>query len=113
MSNYWKSHSTVQMIIYHITNGKLKYVTLVKMNGNHTFVVPKKWHEVKLQDFQYKINNNILVTIPSWQKLIKIDSGVCSYRKEQSEKYTICFCHVQRSKLLERIKRMAQHQCQH
>ena len=59
------------------------------MNGNHTFVVPKKWHEVKLQDFQYKINNNILVTIPSWQKLIKIDSGVCSYCKEQPEKYTI------------------------
>ena len=26
------------------------------------FLSTKKWHEVKLQDFQYKINNNILVT---------------------------------------------------
>ena len=26
------------------------------------FLSTKKWHEVKLRDFQYKINNNILVT---------------------------------------------------
>ena len=34
-------------------------------------------------------------------KINKIDSGVCSYCKEQPEKYTICF--VQRSNTLERI----------
>ena len=40
----------------------------------------------KFQDFQYKINNNILVTNSFLAKINKIDSGVCSYCKEQPEK---------------------------
>ena len=39
----------------------------------------KKWHEVKLRDFQYKINNNTLVTNSFLAKINKIHSGVCSY----------------------------------
>ena len=50
------------------------------------FLSTKKWHEVKLRDFQYKINNNILVTNSFLAKINKIDSGVCSYCKEQPEK---------------------------
>ena len=54
------------------------------MNGNFTFVVPKMARS-KLRDFQYKINNNILVTNSFLAKIHKIDSGVCSYCKEQPE----------------------------
>ena len=50
------------------------------------FLSTQKWHEVKLRDFQYKINNNILVTNSFLVKTNKIDSGVCSYYKEQPEK---------------------------
>ena len=57
------------------------------------FLSTKKWHEVKFRDFQYTINNNILVTNSF---LAKINGGVCSYCKEKPEKYTICFYHVQR-----------------
>ena len=45
----------------------------------------KKWHEVKLQDFQYKINNHILVKSSFLAKINKNDSGVCSFCKEQPE----------------------------
>ena len=50
------------------------------------FLSTKKWHEVKLRDFQYKINNTILVTNSFLAKINKIDSGVCSYCKDQPEK---------------------------
>ena len=50
------------------------------------FLSSKKWHEAKLRDFQYKMNNNILGTNLFLAKTNKIDSGVCSYCKEQPEK---------------------------
>ena len=50
------------------------------------FLSTKKQHEVNLRDFHYKINNNILVTNSFLAKINKIDSGVCSYCKEQPEK---------------------------
>ena len=40
------------------------------------FLSTKKWHEVKLRDFQYKINNNILVTNYFLTKINKFDNGV-------------------------------------
>ena len=46
----------------------------------------KHWHEVQIRDFQYKINNKILVTNSFLFKINKIDSEVCSYCREQPEK---------------------------
>ena len=54
------------------------------------FLSTKKWHEVKVRDFQYNINNNILVTNTFLAKIYKFDIGVCSYCKEQPEKNTTC-----------------------
>ena len=50
------------------------------------FLNIKQCHEVKLRDFQYKINNKILVTNSFLFKINKIDSDVCSYCREQPEK---------------------------
>ena len=46
----------------------------------------KQLHEVKLRDFQYKINNKILVTNSFLFKINKIDSPICTYCREHSEK---------------------------
>ena len=40
------------------------------------FLSIKKWHEVKLRDFQYNINNYILVTITFLAKIYKFGIGV-------------------------------------
>ena len=45
----------------------------------------KHWHEVQIRDFQYKINNKILVTNSFLARINKIDSGMCSYCNEQPE----------------------------
>lgn len=50
------------------------------------FLNIKKWHDVKIRDFQYKINNKILVTNSFLAKIKKIDSEICTYCKEQPEK---------------------------
>ena len=50
------------------------------------FLNIKQWHEVKIRDFQYKINNKILVTNSFLAKINKIDSELCTYCKEQPEK---------------------------
>ena len=55
------------------------------------FLNIKQWHEVKFCDFQYKINNKILVINSFLFKINKIDSEECSYCKEQPEKFIICF----------------------
>ena len=46
------------------------------------FLNIKQWHEVKIRDFQYKINNKILVTYSFLAKINKIDSDLCTYCKE-------------------------------
>ena len=46
----------------------------------------KKWHEVKIRDFQYIINYKILVANSFLAKIKKIDSELCIYYKEQPEK---------------------------
>ena len=42
--------------------------------------------EVKIRDFQYKINNKILVTNSFLAKINKVDSELCTYCKEQPDK---------------------------
>lgn len=51
----------------------------------------RKNKEVKLQDFQYKINNKILVTNSFLCKIGKIDSNLCSFCKEHPEKINHLF----------------------
>ena len=46
----------------------------------------KQWHEVKLRDFQYNINNKILVTNSFLFEINKIDCEKCPYCMEQPEK---------------------------
>lgn len=46
----------------------------------------KSFHETKLRDFQYKINNKILVTNSFLFKINKIDNQACSYCNEHPEK---------------------------
>ena len=50
------------------------------------FLNVRQWHEVKLRDFQYKINNKILVTNSFLFKINKIGSDVYNYCREQPEK---------------------------
>ena len=50
--------------------------------------------KVQIRDCQYKIKNKILVTNSFIFKINKIDSEVCSYCREQPEKYTIYSWHV-------------------
>ena len=46
----------------------------------------KHWHEVKIRDFQYKIDNKIFVTNSFLHKIKKIDNGNCTYCMEHPEK---------------------------
>ena len=50
------------------------------------FSTIQKLNEVKLRDFQYKINNKILVTNSFLFEINKIDNEMCSYCQEQPEK---------------------------
>ena len=45
-----------------------------------------KFREVKLQDFQFKMNNKILITNYFLWKIGKINNNLCSYCKEHPEK---------------------------
>ena len=55
-------------------------------------------HETKLRDFQYKINNTILVTNSFLYKINKIDNLACSYCGEQPIKFIIYFFDAQEQK---------------
>ena len=50
----------------------------------HSYITNIK--EIKLRDFQYKINNKILVTNSFLRKINRIDSGLCTYCNEKEEK---------------------------
>ena len=50
-----------------------------------------KFREVKLQDFQFKINNKILITNYFLWKIGKINNNLCSYCKEHPEKINHLF----------------------
>ena len=83
-------------IFYEIFVGVNEYIPQEKWQaeiGNITenewklyFLNIKQCHEVKLRDFQYKINNKILVANSFPFKINKIDSDVCNYCREQPEK---------------------------
>ena len=55
-----------------------------------------KVREIKLKDFQYKINNKILVTNSFLRNINKIDSNLCSYCQLQEEaiKHLFLECQV-------------------
>ena len=50
----------------------------------HSYITHIK--EIKLRDFQYKINSKILVTNSFLRKINRIDSGLCTYCNENEEK---------------------------
>lgn len=56
-----------------------------EMEWNNFYLVIKSLKEVKLKDFQYKINNKILVTKSFLHKINKIDENSCAYCGQQSE----------------------------
>ena len=58
----------------------------------------KLFHKIKLHDFQYKINNKILVTNSFLYKINKTDNLACSYRGEQPEKIHHLFLRCPRVK---------------
>ena len=58
----------------------------------------KLFHETKLRDFQYKINNKILVTNSFLYKINKTDNLSCSYCGEQPEKIHHLFLRCPRVK---------------
>ena len=58
----------------------------------------KLFHETKLRDFQYKINNKILVTNSFLYKINKTDNLACSYCGEQPEKNRHLFLRCPRVK---------------
>lgn len=57
-----------------------------KEDWNNYNMVLNDINEIKLRDFQYKINNKILVTKSFLFKIKKIDSNLCVYCNEHSEK---------------------------
>ena len=58
----------------------------------------KLFHERKLRDFQYKINNKILVTNSFLFKINKTDNLACSYCGEQPEKKSSSISSMPKSK---------------
>ena len=53
-------------------------------------------NEIKLRDFQFKINNKILVTNSFLYKINKIDNYLCSYCQKETESilYLLFGCDV-------------------
>ena len=67
---------------------------------------------MKLRDFQYKVNNKILVTNSFLFKINKIDSAVCTYCMEQLEKNISSVSVVPKGqKILEGTKGMSLYTC--
>ena len=46
---------------------------------NNNYIMTKNIKEVKLQEFQFKVNNHILVTISFLLKIKKVDNDSCSF----------------------------------
>jgi hypothetical protein len=55
--------------------------------------------EIKLKDFQFKINNKILVTKSFLFKINKVQSSMCSYCNERDETIYHLFCECEHIKL--------------
>ena len=52
----------------------------------HSYTCITNIKEIKLRDFQYKINNKILMTNSFLRKINRIDNGLCTYCNENEEK---------------------------
>ena len=82
-------------IFYDILVGVNEYIPQAKWQAKMVDTGEEKWkmyyrtlklfHETKLRDFQYKINNKILVTNSFLFKINKTDNLACSYCNEQPE----------------------------
>ena len=59
------------------------YINDQEWKGNNTNI--NDLNEVTLKDFQFKINNKILVTKTSLHKIRKVDDNLCSYCKREPE----------------------------
>lgn len=52
-------------------------------------------NDMKLRDFQFKINHKILVTKSFLYKIKKTQNNICSYCKKESESIIHLFCHCE------------------
>ena len=70
----------------HITNEEQ-----IKVNSSLKYI-----NEIKLRDFQFKINNKILVTNSFLHKINKIDNNLCSYCQKETESifHLLCTCDI-------------------
>ena len=95
-------------IFYDILVGVNEYIPQAKWQTEMGAIGEEEWkmyhrtlklfHEIKLRDFQYKINNKILVTNSFLYKINKTDNLACSYCGEQSEKIHHLFLRCPRVK---------------
>ena len=95
-------------IFYDILVGVNEYIPQAKWQTEMGAIGEEKWkmyhrtiklfHEIKLRDFQYKINNKILVTNSFLYKINKTDNLACSYCGEQPEKIHHLFLRCPRVK---------------
>ena len=70
----------------HITNEEQN-----KVNSSLKYI-----NEIKLRDFQFKINNKSLVTNSFLHKTNKIDNNICSYCQKETESivHLLCTCDI-------------------
>ena len=95
-------------IFYDILVGVNEYIPQAKWQTEMGAIREEEWkmyhrtlklfHEIKLRDFQYKINNKILVTNSFLYKINKTDNLACSYCGEQPEKIHHLFLRCPRVK---------------
>ena len=64
-----------------------------KYNTNLKYV-----SEIKSRDFQYKINNKILVTNSFLYKIKRKETDLCSYCQKETESILHLFCNCERVK---------------
>ena len=66
-----------------------------KTGKKHSVI--KSLNKVKFKDFQYKVNNKILVTKSFLDGINKIDNNLCEYCHRQAE--TICHLFIECKKV--------------
>ena len=64
---------------------------------NFFYCIVRNTHEVKLKDFQFKINNHILVTKSYLNKINKTDNDRCSLCDQDSETISHLFYHCDKA----------------
>ena len=61
----------------------------------HYSTILKYIYDMKLRDFQFKINHKILITKSFLYKIKKTQNNICSYCKKESESIIHLFCHCE------------------